>query len=366
MILFFDELPWLATPRSDLIRSLEYIWNHYFSKCPHIIMVLCGSAASWILKNIIHNRGGLYGRLTQKIHLQPFSLLETEHYLKEKSVMLDRKQLIEVYMLTGGIAKYLNHVERGLSSMQIIKSLCFSPHGFLKTEFLSLFASLFEESDLHRAIVKMLAKRHKGLTLQTLSKLLSRTPGGRLTSALNDLIDSGFIQIIPFYGRKKRESLYRLVDEYSLFYLTWIEGSDKLLHFQNSQKFATWSGYAFENICIKHIKQIVESLGLTVVFKGMSYFEKKKDERPGIQIDLLIDRTDRCMNLLEMKFSTARFTITPSYSQLLNKRRSIFSEVTSVKKTLFNTIITPFGCMKNPHYLASIDQEASLDALFTF
>ena len=364
VVLFFDELPWLATRRSDLIRSLEYIWNRYLSQRSNIVMILCGSAASWMINRIIHNRGGFHGRLTERIHLKPFNLNEAEQYLQNRNIHLSRKQLVEVYMVTGGVAKYLKHVERGQSSAEIIQNLCFDEDGFLHTEFESLFRSLFDQSEKHMQIIKILAKSHKGLTF---SKIVEQTPkvkSGRVTEALKDLKASGFVQFVPFYGRKKRDGLYRLVDEYSLFYINWIDPHDSIINFHRSPKFFSWAGYAFENICIKHAAQIIEALKLTVVAKNIAYWDKRQDDLPGAQIDLIIDRTDRSLNLLEIKFSDDSYEIKSDYGRTLNQRRALFQKVTKSKKSIFNTLITPFGATKNSHYLSCIDKELTLDALF--
>lgn len=366
VIIFFDELPWLATPRSDLLRSLEYLWNRHLSQRSNIIVILCGSAAAWMIKKIVNNRGGLHGRLTRKIHLQPFSLCETELFLRAKNIMLDRKQLVELYMVTGGIAKYLEQAEPGLSSAQIIQKLCFTQHGFLRSEFQPLLASLFEDSELHIAIIKALAKTRKGLTLSKISETTKKTISGRFSEALKDLVASGFVQFIPFYGRQKRDGLYRLVDEYCLFYLNWIQGKDPLIPFERSPEFFSWAGYAFENICIKHIHRIIKALDLPIVAKSIWYWDKKPTDLPGAQIDLIIDRTDRCINLLEMKFCEGSYSIKSNYSQHLQQRKVIFSEATKSRKTIFNTLITPFGATKNPPYLSSIDQQLTLDALFEY
>lgn len=364
VILFFDELPWLSTPRSDLMRFLEYFWNQHFSRRKNLIMVLCGSAASWMINKIICNRGGLHGRLTKQIYLQPFSLLETEQYLKAKGVVLDRKQLVETYMVTGGIAKYLGQIEKGLSSSQIIHNLCFASHGFLKGEFYPLFSSLFDSSGKHLKVVKFLAKSHKGKTLKEITKAISVGMGGHFSQTMKDLEASGFIKFIPFYGKRRQEGLYRLVDEYTLFYLNWMEGKEEFIQFQRSHKFLSWAGYAFENICIKHTRQILESLKLSVVAKSLSYWEKKSDETKGAQIDLIIDRTDRSLNLVEIKFCENEFIINKEYAEHLNHRKGLFSQSMKTRKTLFNTLITPFGATKNPPYLSSIDQELTLDSLF--
>ncbi|MGE0198741.1 MAG: ATP-binding protein [Parachlamydiales bacterium] len=364
VILFLDELPWLATRRSDLLRFLEYFWNKHFSRRKNILLILCGSAASWMINKVICNRGGLHGRLTRQIHLQPFSLFETEQYLSAKGVAFDRKQLVEMYMVTGGVAKYLSQIEKGLSSAQNIDRLCFAPNAFLKEEFYPLFSSLFGDIGDHVSVVKCLAKSHKGKTLTQLAKEASITISGHLSQTLKELEASGFIKCIPFYGKKKREGLYRLVDEYSLFYLNWMEGQEKLLQFQRSHQFLSWAGYAFENICIKHIRQIIEGLKISVVAKNFSYWGKQVDETAGAQIDLIIDRTDRTLNLIEIKFCEDEFIMKKEYAEQLNRKKSLFSQSTKSRRTLFNTLITPFGAKKNPPYLAAVDQEVTLNALF--
>ena len=364
VILFFDELPWLATRRSDLLRYLEYFWNQHFSRRKKLIMVLCGSAASWMIKKIIHNRGGLHGRLTRKIYLEPFSLFEAEQYLKARGIYLDRKQLTEIYMVTGGVAKYLGQVQKGLSSSQVIHNLCFESQGFLKDEFHPLFASLFGKAEHHLSIVKYLAKSHKGKTLQEICKNTSNSMGGGLTRVIKDLEASGFIKFIPFYGKSKKEGLYRLIDEYTLFYLKWIEKKDTFYKFQRSHDFLSWAGYAFENICIRHIYEIISVLKLSVIAKSLSYWEKKADETKGAQIDFIIDRTDQCLNLIEVKFSEGEFLMKKDYAEHLNQRRALFSNAMKRPKPLFNTLITSFGAKKNPAYLSSIDQQLSLDDLF--
>ena len=364
VILFFDELPWLATRRSDLMRYLEYFWNQHFSRRKNLAMILCGSAASWMINKVICNRGGLHGRLTKQINLQPFSLVETESYLNVKGICLDRKQLTEIYMVTGGVAKYLGQIEKGLSSSQVIHNLCFEPQGFLKDEFYPLFSSLFENSEHHLSVIKYLAKSHKGKTFQEICRATSNSMGGTFTQTIKDLEASGFIKLIPFYGKKKKDGLYRLIDEYTLFYLNWIEGKESYIQFQRSQSFLSWAGYAYENICIKHIREIIKALNLSVVAKTLSYWDKKTDGTKGAQIDLIIDRTDRSINLIEVKFCEDEFVIKKEYADHLNRRRNLFSECTKTRKTLFNTLITSFGAKKSLSYLSSIDQELTLDSLF--
>ncbi len=375
VILFFDEFPWLATKRSGpLLSAFEHLWNRYLSRMPNVKVIVCGSAASWMIKKIVHNTAGLYGRLTQKLHLLPLSLHETEKYLSVKGIHLDKKQIVEIYLAIGGIPKYLNHVERGLSSAQIIQSLCFSTHGFLKAEFLRLYQSLFSKYEKHVEIVRTLAKKHQGLTLNKISEITKLSSGGTLATIIEELEASGFIRFVPFYGKKKRDGHYRLIDEYSLFYLTWIEPvksnrchENYWLSMHKSAGFISWAGYAFENVCIKHIDCIIEGLKLSVVAKSFAYWAyraKKDDDYPGAQIDLIIDRADRCMNLCEMKFCENEYIVTSDYARVLEQKRMVFREKSKTKKALFNTLITPFGAKKTKAYLSSVDSQLDCDALF--
>lgn len=377
VILFLDELPWLATPRSDLISSLEHTWNRYFSSRKNLLLVLCGSAASWMIKKVVNNTKGFYGRITQILHLFPFSLRETEEFLKEKQIFLDRKQIVELYMVTGGVAKYLDLLTPGQSAAENIQSLCFSSGGFLTTEFHRLFKSLFSHSERHLKIVEALAKTRQGLTISELAAKTNLSSGGTLSKTLEELEASGFIQYIFFFGRKKREGHYRLIDEYSLFYITWIK--DNLVamrksltrnHYSKlrlSPKFYSWAGYAFENLCIKHIESILEALKLSVVAEDISYWSQKGSQaKKGAQIDLIINRSDNCINLLEIKFSDSLYKIKKDYTQILNERRILFKEATGTHKSIFNTLLTPYGAQKNNNYLNAIDEQVDLNALFDY
>ncbi|MCB1117225.1 MAG: AAA family ATPase [Chlamydiia bacterium] len=375
IILFLDEFPWLATNRpSHLMKAFEHVWNRYFSRMPNIKVVICGSAASWMIKKVINNKGGLYGRLTQKMHLQPLTLYETELYLQSNNVCLDRKQITDIYMTIGGIPKYLNFIEQGLSSAQITYSLCFSPFGYLKTEFLQLFESLFDNHKTHMSVVRALAKKHQGLTFNELAKTIDVKSGGFLTEILDELELSGFVQFISFFGKKKREGQYRLIDEYSLFYLTWVEPNqnhpcteDYWLRMQRSPRYLSWAGYAFENICIKYADMVARALNITVITESYSHWfhrpDKNKDAR-GAQIDLVIDRKDQTVNLCEIKFCEKEYEITKDYAAILNNRRATFREVTKTRKSIFNTIITPFGAKQNAAYLSCVDNQVDMSALF--
>ena len=376
IILFFDEFPWMDTHKSDLLKAFEYLWNSYLSKDPRIITIVCGSSASWMVRKIIQNKAGLYGRLTSQIRLRPFTLREIEKYCVANRIPLDRKQIVEVSMALGGVPKYLSYIEPGMSAAQIIQKLCFTPGAPLTTEFQALYESLFDNYHLHVEIIELLARSTIGLTVSQISEKLRKEKGGTISRVLKELIASNFVQFFPFYGRKTREGRYRVVDEYSYFYLNWVQGSmynydesisqSFWIKQQSSSKYRSWVGYVFESVCLKHVRQIIKALELTVVAEKASYWSyfPKNSPESGGQIDLIIDRADQCINLCEIKFWNSEYIMNDANAQKLNKRREIFREKAKTKKTLFNTLITPYGARVNKHYLSSVDKQLNLDALF--
>ena len=376
IILFFDEVPWLASPRSQFLNALEHFWNRYLSRNKNVILIICGSSASWIIKNIINNKGGLHGRITKKLRLLPFTLTETECYLKSRYIDLDRKQIIDLYMAIGGVPKYLSYVTKGRSATQIINEICFSLNGGLHNEFDNLYKSLFDKYEHHIAIVKVLAKTLDGLTKTELLNTVNLASGGTSTQIISDLIDAGFIIYIPSFNSKKVGGVYRLIDEYSLFYLTWIAeisnvslgniDADFWIKKQGTHKWNTWSGCAFESLCLKHIQKIKKALGISgisTVESGWRYLPKKGNDQ-GAQIDLVIDRADKCINLCEMKFSDVEFVIDKSYAEKLQTKKRVFKEQTSSNKTLFTTLVTTYGVKKNTYHLSVVDNQLTMNDLF--
>lgn len=377
VIIFIDELPWFASKRSGFLPALDHLWNRYLSRLSNVILIVCGSATAWILKKIVNDRGGFYGRLTREINLKPYTLAGTENFFKAKNIELERKQIIELYLTFGGVPKYLNYVERGKSPAQIIQETCFSQQGQLKGEFNRLFSSLFNNAETHLAIVGALASSWTGLDQGELLQSTGLKSGGGVTEALRELQASGFISFIPPLGHIKREGKYRLTDEYSLFYLTWIKsafeehvenvGNTYWQQIQNSPSYYAWAGYAFESACLKHINQIVTALGLsgiTVKAGGWSFRPPNGDSKSGAQIDLVLERADHCTNLFEIKFSNTHFIITKEYEEKLRWKKECYRQVTKTRNTLFMTMITPFGVIENGQYFASVDNQITMNALF--
>jgi uncharacterized protein len=367
-VLFLDELPWMAGEKSDFVPALGYFWNSWASR-KNLVVVICGSAASWMIENVINDTGGLYNRVTRRIFLEPFTLTETEAYLKNKNIQFTRYHIVQLYMAIGGIPHYLKEIEGDKSAVQNINAICFSPNGLLRDEVSSLYPALFPNATNHIAVIRALASKHSGMTRQQIAETSKVPNGGGLTKVLDELAQSSFITAYQPFGKAKKERLFRLTDEYSLFYLRFIEegqfeGTDMNL-FGQTQAYKTWSGYAFENVCLRHIREIKKALGIAGVFSRTSSFYKKgTPTEKGTQIDLVIDRNDHVINLCEIKFHHEPFTISKAYADALRSKQGIFRETTKTKKHLMLTLISTFGLNPNAYSLELIPASLTLDDLF--
>lgn len=365
-VIFFDELPWIDTPRSKFLTALEHFWNSWASDRSDIILIVCGSAASWIIRKIINNHGGLYNRVTQRLHLLPFTLKETEEFLKAKKIILDRYQILQIYMVCGGVPFYLNQFVPGRSSFQEIDRLAFTKNGFLATEYNNLYHSIFNNPDKHIAIIEALASKPQGLTRVGLLKVLKIKDGGSISRILTELEDSGFINLGYPFNNKIKNAVYRIIDQYSLFYLKFIRqnqwsGPGSWLSRLDSPAWRAWSGYAYESICFEHLSQIKKALGISGVFTETSSWI---DVANSVQIDLLINRRDHIINICEIKFTQEQFTLTKAIKENIEKKVNAFKEETRVSKTIFPTLITTFGLKENIHSIGFIQNVITMDDLF--
>ena len=366
--IFFDELPWLDGKRSGFLNAFEHFWNSWASKRQDVLVVICGSAASWMIKKVINSKGGLHNRITKKIRLLPFTLNETELYLQSNQVQLDRYQLLQLYMVMGGIPHYLKEIKKGQSATQNIDRVCFTKDGLLFNEFHNLYPALYENPERHIKVIKTLATKRSGLTRNEIINGTGLSSGGTITTVLDELAESGFITTYVPLDKKSKDALYRLTDEYSLFYLKFIEGTrstgkDSWIQKAGTASWKSWSGYAFENICLKHVKQIKRALGIQGVYSEESSW-KYNDKSNGAQIDLLIDRRDHCINICEMKFSENTFEINKSYAGELDNKVKTFRSVTATRKTLFLTLITTFGVKENMYKTSMVTNTIEMEELF--
>ncbi len=369
VVIFIAELPWLDTPRSRFIKAFELFWNSWAADQPRIKLIVCGSATTWMISHLLGNKGGLHNRVTRRIKLSPFSLAETEAYLKSQGIVWNRYQIAEAYMIMGGTPYYLQMLQKGYSLSQNIDYLFFSENAELRNEYGFLFRSLFNDSSIYRSTVELLSKKAKGMTRAEMMKTLKLPEGGTFSEVLENLCNCDFIRKYSAFGKKERDVLYQLTDLFTLFYLRFVKnsnGRDERLwsNMIDSPERRTWCGYSFEQLCLHHIQQIKNRLGISGIQSDVcSWTLPANDEHKGAQIDLLIDRKDQIINLCEMKYSTGEYEITKRYNDEMQERRELFRSQTKTRKALHLTMVTTYGVKENP-YSGMIQSQVIMDDLF--
>ena len=327
------------------MMAFENFWNAYCTRRSDIVCVICGSAASWMIKKILKNKGGLHNRVSEKIRLIQFNLFESELFLKEKGIKWSQYDIALLYLVLGGIPYYLDAVRKGESVVQFVNRACFTKDGILVDEYKELFSSLFDNSERHYQLVEVLNDKKSGLTRNEIIKKTTLSTGGTLTTTINELEESGFIEMVIPYQKKKTKALYKLVDNFTIFYLKFMKNnplkSDKDWgNITKSQSWVSWSGLAFERLCFNHIAQIKRALKLEAIECGFSSWAKT-DKQEGAQIDMLIDRADRVVNVCEIKFAKADYSIDKGYAKKLRNKINRFSAIdVNKRKNIFLTMIT--------------------------
>jgi uncharacterized protein len=362
-IIFLDELPWMDTKNSSFLTAIEYFWNSWADSRKDVKLIICGSAASWIINKLLNNKGGLHNRITGKIKLHPFTLKETKQFLESKGCIYDTYQYIQAYMALGGIPYYLEQINNQLSIAQNINNLCFGEGAFFANEYNQLFKSLFTNYEKHVAVINIIATKNKGCSREEIVTQLKMNDGGSISKILLELEESNFIRKYPSWQKKSRESLYQLIDSFSLFHLKFMKDASKLddnfwLSSINTPAYLTWAGYAFEIVCIQHLKEIKAALGISGILTTSSAWYTKE-----AQIDLIIDRSDRIINVIEIKFSNAAYLITKKYDDVLRNKIDAFRKNSKTKKTIWLTMLTTYGLANGPHN-GTVQNSIMMDALF--
>lgn len=370
-VIFIDEMPWLDTKGSDFVAAFEQFWNGWASAEGDIVLIACGSATSWMTDKLLGNKGGLFNRSATRIYIRPFTLKETEQYLEFQGVKWSRYDIAECYMIMGGIPFYLKQINPHWSYTQNIDNIFFKDKGLLWDEFNHLYATLFMQPENYIAVVEALSKKRMGMTRNEIIAETSLPDNGYLKRVLENLANSEFIRPYNYYGKKKQDTIYQLTDFFTMFYFAYIKNNyGKDPHYWtngiDNPSRRSWAGYTFEQLCLYHIDQIRKSLGISGVQSDVSsWFHKSKDGTGtrGAQIDLLIDRRDRVINVCEMKYSINEFTIDKEYEENLRNKLETFREDTGTKKSLHLTMITTYG-IKRGMYSNRIQSEVVLDELF--
>lgn len=348
MIVFLDELPWMDTPRSNFRSALEYFWNSWGSVRSDLLLIACGSATSWIIKHLLNSRGGFYNRVTRQIHLAPFTLAECEQLLNSNGFDMSQQQVLECYMIFGGIPHYLNCLDKRMSLAQNIDTLILHPGGQLHYEYERLFDSLFKNAKKHISIIEALAAKRGGLMRTDLARIKKIGDGQPLTTALQELEQCGFIRKYRGYNKRRNGNIFQLTDPFTMFHFYFQENKDlsSWVDFMNSPGYYTWRGNAFENVCLNHISQMKAALGITgVVTKEYSW--RSLDRADGSQIDLIIERRDQITHLCEMKFTEDEYEVSKEEFQKLQHRHAQFIKETGTKNSVQILLVSANGVKRN-------------------
>lgn len=367
-VIFIDELPCFDTPKSGFIRALGHFWNTWAQKRPQVMLVVCGSATSWMVNNLIDNHGGLHNRITHEIHLAPFTLNETEQFLKVKKIVLDRLSIVQLYMAFGGVPYYLDMIKAGESAAKAIDRIFFSAKGALAGEYERLFASLFRDPAPYLKIIEVLSKCRQGVTREQIISILGKHDNGHISEYLGNLIKCDFVRyyFVKTKKVKKTDGLYQLTDFFVIFHNTFLNKPVNDEHFWSNNQLSsmtkTWYGLAFERVCMAHINQIKHALGIDRI--GTQFYSwRSKSSQQGSQIDLLIERADRVINLCEIKYSDSEYRFTKDEDIKLRNRQADFIAETGTNFAVHPTIITTYGLRQNT-YSGGIVAQVTLDDLF--
>lgn len=367
-IIFLDEVPWMDTAKSDFISGLENFWNSWAAYRNDVILITCGSAASWMINELINNHGGLHNRVTHQVHLEPFTLQETEEFLLAKGHRCTRYQIIQLYMVTGGVPFYLERLNPQKSIMQNIDDLCFKKGGLLRQEFPHLFRSLFKKYQKHELVVKALSTKSLGLTRKEILAQTQLRSGGTFSSILEELELSGFITGYTAIDKKSKDTLYRLSDFYTLFYFKFIANNPNpednyWINRIDDPSHRAWSGYAFEQVCLEHQKAIKKAIGISGVRTEIGSW-KGTSNKKGAQIDMLINRKDGITNICEMKYSINEYTITKDYADKLRTKIGVFRSSTKTKNAIQLVMVTTYGLNRNAYSDELVHKSVTMDELF--
>lgn len=362
-VVFIDEMPWMDAPRSGFVLALEHFWNGWAAARRDILLVVCGSASSWIINKVLKNHGGLHNRVSTRIHLKPFTLHECESYAKYKKLGYSRMQIAEGYMVMGGVPFYWSKIDKSKSLAQNIDALFFSQDGEFRYEFDELYASLFSAPDKYLKIVEALGTKRAGMTRGEIVKHSGLEENGQLGKMLENLVYCGFVRKYCSIGKKVKDALFQLVDNYTLFYFQFIKGMPSADECYWSKmvgrpKYNTWCGLAFERLCLLHVRQIKAALGISGILADVySWYS------PDAQIDLLISRADNVIDVCEIKYSRLPYSITSSYREALLHKMQRFSESLAANKALQLVMITSNG-LKTNQYSDIVNAQLTIDDLF--
>ena len=365
-VVFLDEFPWFASKRSEFLFAFADFWNSWASRQDDMVVIVCGSATSWIIKNLFENTGSLYNRITRQMYIAPFNLHETEQMAESLRLGWSRDAILQCYMVFGGLPYYIDMLDRRKSLAQNIDALCLDVHGPLKREVPHLMEATLGNSPLHRDILRKLSTSKAGIRRKDLVDSLQDGNSGSLKRALDDLEKCGYIRKYKNRYEKRKPTVYQLVDPFLLFSFRFIEGKEpsSWSAFSGTQAYYAWRSNAFEIACLCHLRQIKHAIGISGV-QTECFPWKSSMSDPGVQIDLVIERADKVTNLCEMKYTDEEFSIDEEHEQKLRYKRQVFLDESKTGNVCLLTLVSAHDLKESIHSW-DIAATVTADDLFAF
>ena len=370
-IVFIDELPCFDTLRAGFVKAFGDFWNDWGCKHEEAMLIVCGSATTWMIKNIIDSHGGLHNRITHEMHIHPFNLAETEEYLLSQGVEWDRLSIVQLYSVLGGIPYYLSLIRKDDSIASAVDRLFYSEDAELRSEYSRLFKSLYKSPEPYMKIIDALCSHKSGLTREEILEKMSGVDNGHLSEYLENLEKCDFIRL--YYvkdstGRKLKKTggIYQMMDFFTVFHNSLLSRPSTDPHYWSNHlgtpSMNTWLGLSFERICMYHVPQIKQALGIDRI--GTEYFSwRSRESAPSVQIDLLIEREDRKVNICEIKYSETEYSLQKDEEAKIRSRIGAYKDESRTRYSLLPVLITTYG-LKEGKYSSLLKNVVTMEQLF--
>lgn len=370
-VVFLDEFPWLAAKRSDFLAAFSDFWNGWASCQSDLVVIICGSATSWIVKNILENTASMYNRVTRQLYVAPFDLHDVEEMTQSLRLGWSRDAVLQCYLVFGGLPYYLDMLDRRKSLSQNIDALCLGTNAPLRREVPLLMEASLGNAPLHRAILRELAQSKVGIRRMDLANRVEGGTTGSFKRALDDLEKCGYIRCYTNRYERRKPSVYQLVDPFLLFGFRFMvdrapdgHGLVSWKDFERTPAYYAWRGNAFEIACVNHTRQIKHAIGISAV-KTEDFPWSSSTSEPGAQIDMVIERADGVTNLCEMKYTDGPFVADREFEEDMARRRRVFQIESATKNTVQSVLVCPQGLRPNTHSW-DIAHVVDIDDLFAF
>ncbi len=366
-VVFLDEFPWFATARSEFLMAFGEFWNRRGTAGDDIMVVICGSATSWIVGNVLENTGSLYNRVTSQVYLEPFCLGDAERFFVDRGFGWTRSQIAESHMVFGGLPYFLELLDPNESLRANIERLCFAPHALLAHESSKLLEATLKKSPAYDRLLSYLAKHRCGVEKQACFEQTGLAKG-TFARAVDDLLKCGYIREFKVPTKRGKPLFLQLVDPFLLFHYRFLskKSGDRVGSWsdciQDEARYKSWRGCSFEILCVLHEAQIKRALGISGV-RTRCYPWTSDQGAGGAQIDLVIERDDGIINICEMRCTDRPFSMDAATEASLLNKVDVFKRETGAKNPVKIVVVSASGIAGVAH-TEYISRTITLDDLF--